>query len=402
MKKKILLFTLVLITFILTACFKKEPEEVPKEVFFTKYFESASTWDTALELYNQSSEYINLSDYKIVIYSNGSLTPSYTVELEGVIKPKDFFVVSSTYLESEVLQAKTDMMSSNLIFNGDDAIRLTKGSIVIDALGDIGSTVEFARDVTLIKKLEYLDAYSNYEGYNYIRYKVDAYDYLKTFDDILTNEELIDGPKLDDIDPTLPLIDEQTGFGTGGFVEVTLQSVADGDTARFMFPAPLYSQSVRYAYNNTTEVIGSGSLTGDPWAYKASHFNLNNLNNASTNGDKIRIQSLAGESMSGGYDRLMALVWVGNRLLNYENVRAGLTYSGVLGTVSERIQQMSYRDVPFTSFMDNAERRAQLNSWGINTLDDKYDYNAGRPTITDRNDPQLAIDPRHFNSLWDR
>ena len=133
------------------------------ELFISEYVEG--TWNNkALEIYNPTSDTIDLSAYIIVRYSNGitATTPQNAVQLQGFIDPQDVHVGVIEKLDPngagqeapvwDTLQAKADEFycpdyntSFAFYFNGNDALMLAKGSIndidnaqIVDVFGKIG------------------------------------------------------------------------------------------------------------------------------------------------------------------------------------------------------------------------------------------------------------------------
>ena len=133
------------------------------DLFISEYVEGWGN-NKALEIYNPTDNPIDLSDYIIVRYSNGSMfaTPEYAVQLIGTIQPKDVYVAVldkrdplGTGQEAQVwdeLQARADGfycpvydISKPLYFNGNDALVLAKGvvsdpenAVAVDVFGKIG------------------------------------------------------------------------------------------------------------------------------------------------------------------------------------------------------------------------------------------------------------------------
>src|SRR5690554_5669351 len=134
------------------------------ELFISEYVEGWSN-NKAIEIYNPTNQTIDLSDYIIVRYSNGSTFAGAesAVQLTGTIAPNDVYVAvldkrdPGTGQDAPVwdsLQAKADgfycpnyNVSKAMYFNGNDAVTLEKGSLVdldnndtqlIDLFGKIG------------------------------------------------------------------------------------------------------------------------------------------------------------------------------------------------------------------------------------------------------------------------
>ena len=176
--KKFLFVTL----FLFTNSFGQECSQL----FFSEYVEGWSN-NKALEIYNPTSESIDLSSYSISRYANGGTTPS-TTQLTGIINAYETFVVCLdkqdpngegyeapvwdgyfTYIDSltneEVtiydeetdLQSKVDLFlnpiyyfgtdpdsaaafPTTMYFNGNDAItlELLGTGIVLDLIGKVG------------------------------------------------------------------------------------------------------------------------------------------------------------------------------------------------------------------------------------------------------------------------
>ncbi len=148
--KKTLLFT---ISLILSAIIYAQP---CTELFISEYVEGSGN-NKAIEIYNPTDAAIDLSDYRLVRYSNGGTTPN-AVNLAGTIAPKDVYVVVLEKLDpngtgyeepvAEDLQAKADTflcpvyeINKMMYFNGNDAVTLEKdgGNIIVDIFARVGS-----------------------------------------------------------------------------------------------------------------------------------------------------------------------------------------------------------------------------------------------------------------------
>ena len=144
------------------------------ELFISEYVEGKNN-NKALEIYNPTNQTIDLSQYFVTRFSNGSsvFSAEYSVQLSGFIAPYDVYVgvldkrdASGTGLEKPVddtLQMKADgfyspTYASNKTFywNGNDAIVLGKGSVsnlnagtLIDVFGKISQDPENSSAGTL-------------------------------------------------------------------------------------------------------------------------------------------------------------------------------------------------------------------------------------------------------------
>lgn len=125
------------------------------ELFISEYVEG---WDNnkAIELYNPTSNPINLANYQLARYANGSTTPNL-IGLQGMVQPYDVKVLvldkrdpNGTGLEEPIwveLEAAADtfltpfynVATSAMYFNGNDAVALLSSSnSVLDVMGRIG------------------------------------------------------------------------------------------------------------------------------------------------------------------------------------------------------------------------------------------------------------------------
>lgn len=108
------------------------------DLFFSEYVEGSSV-NKALEIYNGTGSAIDLDagDYEINIYFNGTPSSGLTIDLQGTVANGDVFIFADDGADPVIL-AEADQTSNAGLFNGDDAIELTKGGVVIDVFGQIG------------------------------------------------------------------------------------------------------------------------------------------------------------------------------------------------------------------------------------------------------------------------
>lgn len=138
------------------------------ELFFSEYIEGTSN-NKSLEIYNPSTNPVDLSGYSIELYANGATTPTFTQVLSGTLNSFEVYVLSNAGAEAGIL-ALSNITSSACNFNGDDAIVLKNGSNVIDVIGTVGidpgtfwpvgsgSTLDF----TLVRNANVLEPVTNW------------------------------------------------------------------------------------------------------------------------------------------------------------------------------------------------------------------------------------------------
>lgn len=124
------------------------------ELFISEYVEGSGN-SKAMEFYNPTPNIINMSNYRLVRYSNGSSTGSDSTDLTGSVNSYSTFVIangvgvtsgttSTSPACSPVLQAMAQQIDgaypAPTFMNGDDALVLVRKSPykIIDIFGKIG------------------------------------------------------------------------------------------------------------------------------------------------------------------------------------------------------------------------------------------------------------------------
>ncbi len=108
------------------------------DLFFSEYIEGSSN-NKALEIYNGTGASVDLSNYTVYLYANGSATPTTTQVLSGTLVNGDVFVIAHSSANAAII-AVADITSGVAFYNGDDAIALynTSTSSFVDIFGCIG------------------------------------------------------------------------------------------------------------------------------------------------------------------------------------------------------------------------------------------------------------------------
>ncbi|NBU90427.1 MAG: T9SS C-terminal target domain-containing protein, partial [Flavobacteriia bacterium] len=121
------------------------------QLFISEYVEGSGN-NKALEIYNPTASAIDLSGYRIERFSNGSGTSAAggVLNLSGSIAANSAFVIANGQITTStsspacdpILQAMADQLDgvypAPTYMNGNDAIALFNGSIMIDLLGKTG------------------------------------------------------------------------------------------------------------------------------------------------------------------------------------------------------------------------------------------------------------------------
>jgi predicted extracellular nuclease len=156
------------------------------DVIFSEYIEG-SGYNKALELYNSGSESVDLSEYTIELYSNGSYTAGATETLSGSLAAGEYYVIAYDSDDPDdtdtAITSIANITSSVTNFNGDDVLLLKQNDTVTDRIGQLGTEEDFAVDVTLVRKGTITSGDSDYEAEftvsdEWIEYDKDTFDYL--------------------------------------------------------------------------------------------------------------------------------------------------------------------------------------------------------------------------------
>lgn len=363
MKKILTLMMFIILAMVLIACSNND-----SSVVISKLYGANSLSNNVIELYNNSSEDEDLTDYTIYVYSNGSKEVTKKIVLKGTIKAQDYFVITGSTASNAKVVSASDFTyeEGSLPFNGDDALQLVKNETVIDTIGTIGIDVNFVDELTLIRLGE-VDDYQpqpDYYTFNFIAYAPEVFEYLKNDNyDIKTLEDLYSGPQLEERFYELPYINtENDTIGAGGVVRTDVSGIADGDTAYFVGKDGFPGGSMRYYYINTPEVDGS-YVNAEPWGYVASKYNKEYLL-SDANEKEIYVQSIPGVSLTENNGRNLGLVWVNGALSQFLIVAEGLT-EDVGSSYGDYDLILTYKQVPYLTYLRFAEERARLNGWGV-------------------------------------
>lgn len=130
MKKVIYLLTVLAVVSLASA-----------NIFISEYIEGTS-YNKAIELYNNSDVAQLLDGYWVKGYQNGSATALYNIDLTGYsIAAGDCFVLANTGAIAGILDV-TDLQTNSINFNGDDVVELVyiedEVTTVIDCFGQVG------------------------------------------------------------------------------------------------------------------------------------------------------------------------------------------------------------------------------------------------------------------------
>lgn len=125
-------------TTIITASLASALSAQCTELFFSEYLEGSSN-NKAIEIYNPTANTVNLGDYRIYRYNNGSQTPSDSLLMQGSLAPGAVYVAGNPSAIAAIINV-SDTLHTITFFNGDDALSLKNmvSNTVLDIIGIIG------------------------------------------------------------------------------------------------------------------------------------------------------------------------------------------------------------------------------------------------------------------------
>jgi endonuclease I/predicted extracellular nuclease len=118
-----------------------DPDPVENSIIITEYVEGSGN-NKALEITNLGGTDVDMGaqSYKLAMYSNGDTAehPDRKIELTGILAAGASYVVYNDSAEAQFQFPDSGTTSSVTWFNGDDALVLVKGDVIVDSFGRTG------------------------------------------------------------------------------------------------------------------------------------------------------------------------------------------------------------------------------------------------------------------------
>ncbi len=114
-------------------------------LFFSEYIEGSGN-NKAIEIYNPTLAAVNTTGYRVLLFTNGSTSPSVSFYLNAVIAPGDVYVIMNSTANPTLL-ALADTVSGVATFTGNDAVALVHGIDTLDVIGIVGDNPGIAWQV---------------------------------------------------------------------------------------------------------------------------------------------------------------------------------------------------------------------------------------------------------------
>ncbi|MFL0123345.1 endonuclease [Tenacibaculum maritimum] len=131
------------------------------DLLISEYVEGSSN-NKALEIANFTGNTVDLSLYSLKKASNGGANWSNTLPLNGELENGNVYVIVHANASSSLKNKAQKTDTSVLSFNGNDAIALFKGNILIDLIGNPTSSATFAQDKTLRRNANIISPNTTY------------------------------------------------------------------------------------------------------------------------------------------------------------------------------------------------------------------------------------------------
>lgn len=136
MESRVLHTGIVMIALATSSLFSSTSRAQPTDLIISEYVEGSSL-DKAIELYNGTGSSIDLSDYQLELYPNGSTVPSTSVTLVGTLPSGAAYVLANPGASFGGVDLATNVISHN----GNDAyvLRFVPDDGIVDLFGRVGS-----------------------------------------------------------------------------------------------------------------------------------------------------------------------------------------------------------------------------------------------------------------------
>lgn len=143
--KKVSMLLVIFYFSIVNIVFAQENECA--DLYFSGYYDGAEDDDLdfrnkALIIYNPTEDSIDLSEYAVSLYANGSNSFPTTISLSGWIHSYSLYTIAHDKIDTtdSIVAANIDLYTSDLYFNGNDAVVLEGlGGDELDIIGETGT-----------------------------------------------------------------------------------------------------------------------------------------------------------------------------------------------------------------------------------------------------------------------
>ena len=157
------------------------------DLFFSEYIEGSSL-NKALEIANFTGSSVNLSNYSIKLSSNGNntWTTTYSFPVNTSINNADVYVIANGSMSicTDVVDNQNNSITG---FNGNDVLGLFKNENLIDIIGTLGNSQDFAENTTLVRNANISSGSTVFNSNEWSNYSSNTCDNLGTHSQTLGN-----------------------------------------------------------------------------------------------------------------------------------------------------------------------------------------------------------------------
>jgi endonuclease YncB( thermonuclease family) len=307
----------------------------------------------AIEIANRSSAAIDLSEYRISLYLDGSETISTNIPLTGTLEPLAVYVIAFSGSQPELLE-KADLVTPDLTFDGNDAVAITfRNGAVVDIIGTPGWAFFYLRNETFVRKPSITTGSQSFSQLDWDIYAMDNFSMVGSHPTIF--------PTSFTYNPEHLLISFDL---PSGMVKVTYGFANDGDTSTFYsldpnIPDFTGGNRIRFIGIDTPEMSGNdpNKQYPEPYAVEATNYLRDILENAT----EIYIQHDPSTGTADTYARTLGLIWADGVLVNVEMVRMGFSTA----KYDDNLQRLIFNGVSLNRWFQWAEQEAQTYRRGI-------------------------------------
>lgn len=260
-------------------------------LIISKYIDGGDdTSDQAIEIFNPTDSVIDLNDYHLAIYSNGSYEATYLITFDNIsLLPGEAYVIANSNANNDIL-LNADLTSDNLIFDGNDTIQIRYlNNTYIDTIYQIGNRDYSMNDEVFIRKSSVMKGSRSFTVNEWAAF-------IPTYTEVLGTHPIAVPDQIE-----FTIIDRPFDDPLGGMDNVVFSYLSDGDTAAFT-PGFLGDERVRFLGVDTPETYP----VIDPWGLEAKAYTTLILQNAID----VYIQSDPDLGYTENYGRHLGLVWV--------------------------------------------------------------------------------------------
>jgi hypothetical protein len=150
-------------------------------LLISEYVEGTS-YQKAIEIFNGTGAAVDLSTVSLKKQTNGAGAFGNELVLSGTLANNDVFVIVNATSGGTNLvgQPYVDLATTSqaVNFNGNDAVALFRGGVMIDVVGVVDDPNNWGQNVTLVRNANIASPTTTYNPAEWTQYPVDTFEYL--------------------------------------------------------------------------------------------------------------------------------------------------------------------------------------------------------------------------------